>query len=291
MGYCTNCGKSTNLSVPFCPYCFLDPNIPENILDQKIRKYSISRPKDNFTIEYPGERTSLALAIVISLLIGIAFSAITLGVFFLFLIIGLIFLKLKAAYIKASYVRASKNSYQNIYNLGKVTSFRLGIPLYPIFIELNPSINAYTSGFWGDHWIVLYSGLINHLSENELLFVLGHEMGHIKREHTTWLNLASPTSQYSLPIISDLLKIIFNNWNLKAEFSADRAGLVATKDLKTCISSLIKLVGEKDSIKIEEYLKEFEKKSADPLFKIGEYFRDHPYIPNRIKKLQDYARN
>ena len=172
MSYCTNCGKPTSLSVAFCPYCFLDPNIPEKILDQEIRKFSVSRPKENFTIEYPGERTSLALAIIMSVLIGIAFSAITFGVFILFLIIGLIFLKLKAAYIKASYVRTSKESYQNIYNLGKVASFRLGIPLYPIFIELNPSINAYTSGFWGDHWVVLYSGLVNHLSENELFFVL-----------------------------------------------------------------------------------------------------------------------
>jgi Zn-dependent protease with chaperone function len=293
MGFCANCGNSVEQTISFCPNCFLDPNVPEEIMDNINREYSFSKQKrrNELEIEYPGESSSLALAILISIVVGIAFSLITFGLFLLFLIISLVYLKLRVAFIKASYVRCSKKAYANIFNISKLAAYRLNIPLYPVYIELNPKINAYTSGFWGDHWIILYSGLLNHLAVDEVLFVIGHEMGHIKKEHTTWLNLSSPTSNYALPIITDILRVIFNNWHLKSEYSADRAGLIATKKLSISTSALIKLIGEKDSIKIEEYLKEFENKSSDPLFKIGEYFQDHPYIPNRIKKLQEFAKN
>jgi len=87
------------------------------------------------------------------------------------------------------------------------------------------------------------------------------------------------------------LRLIFNNWALKAEYSADRAGLIASRNLTSCISALLKSSTAETNIDIDNYINEFEKHSKDPLYKISEYFGDHPFIPNRIKKLQEFSKN
>lgn len=269
----------------------MDPKIALEKIDYVLRHKRRIQNKANpdVKIEYPGESTSLALAVLISIIILIAFSIITIGVFFFLLCSCLFYLRLRHLSVRSSCVRCSEKAYPEINNLIKLAAYRLRIPLCPVYVELDPKVNAYTAGFWGDHWIVLYSGLLKHLELDDILFVVGHEMGHIKREHTTWLSLSSPASGISIPVLSSVMKVIFNNWHLKSEYSADRAGLIVTGNLSTCVSALLKLIGEKDSIKADDMLREFEKKSGDPMLKIAELFQDHPFIPNRILKLRDFA--
>jgi Zn-dependent protease with chaperone function len=267
------------------------PKIALEKIDYILRhKKQIQNKADpDVKIEYPGESTSLALAILISIIVLIAFSIITIGVFFFYLCASSVYLRLRHLSTRSNCVRCSEKAYPEIYNLSKLAAYLLKIPLCPVYIELNPIINAYTAGFWGDHWIVLYSGLLKQLELDDILFVVGHEMGHIKREHATWLSLSSPACGISIPVLTDILRVIFNNWHLKSEYTADRAGLIATGNLSTCVSSLLKLIGENNSIKAEEIIRDFEKKSKDPMLKIAELFQDHPFIPNRVIKLRDFA--
>lgn len=58
--------------------------------------------------------------------------------------------------------------------------------------EVNKSIdthqvNAYMAGFGSTKRIVLWDTIIERLSEKELLFVMGHEMGHYVLHHMWWL--------------------------------------------------------------------------------------------------------
>ena len=47
-------------------------------------------------------------------------------------------------------------------------------------VYLSPKVNAFALG---DGTIRIYSGLMDMLNDQELLFVLGHEMGHVLHEH------------------------------------------------------------------------------------------------------------
>ncbi len=47
-------------------------------------------------------------------------------------------------------------------------------------VYLDPTINAFAMG---DGTIRIYSGLMDILSDDELLFVIGHEMGHVVKQH------------------------------------------------------------------------------------------------------------
>ncbi len=48
--------------------------------------------------------------------------------------------------------------------------------------------NAYVSGLWGTHRVVLFDNLMKKFSEDEILAIVGHEMGHSHFNHI-WKNL------------------------------------------------------------------------------------------------------
>ena len=45
-------------------------------------------------------------------------------------------------------------------------------------------VNAYVTGFGGTKRIVLWDTLVDRMGEDEVLFVMGHEMGHFVLRHT-----------------------------------------------------------------------------------------------------------
>lgn len=290
MKYCSNCGKPIKKSLYLCPNCNSDPDVPEEIVNEKLKQISLEKKERELTskLEYPGESSSLAFSILVMVVIAIIFSTITLGIFLIYLIIGLILLRIRQVQTKTQLVKVSEDNFQEIFKLTKLAAFRLKTPLAPVYVIANPSLNAYTSGFWGDHWIVLHSALVKKLNLEELLYVIGHEMGHIKREHATWLQLTAPRDSRSIPIISDGLKIIFNNWTIKSEYCADRAGLIANKDLESCFSALSMIATGHRNIKLDSFLEESERKHKDPLSILGEFIRTHPYYPNRIRQLHSF---
>jgi len=71
---------------------------------------------------------------------------------------------------------------------------RAGIEGSRVF-EVNKSadtraLNAYVTGFGGSKRIVLWDTIIQRMNERELLFVVGHEMGHYVLHHVQMLMLA-----------------------------------------------------------------------------------------------------
>ena len=66
----------------------------------------------------------------------------------------------------------------------------LDVPEPELYVTLNPVPNAYTYGHKSP-FIVLTSGLIDLLGDEELSFVIGHELGHIKAGHVLYTVLAN----------------------------------------------------------------------------------------------------
>lgn len=68
--------------------------------------------------------------------------------------------------------------------------------------------------------------------------------------------------------------------------------LKSSKKAKTASVLPIKLKKELSTgnrnIKLEFYIEEFDRYQKDPLSQVGELFKTHPYIPNRVKYLQQF---
>ena len=89
------------------------------------------------------------------------------------------------------------------------------------FIYNSHEVNAYCSYSGQDIVIGLSSQLVKLMSKNELVFVIGHELGHALYEH--YKLPASGLCQGSIPP-SRTLQLM--SWSRQAEISADRAGLI-----------------------------------------------------------------
>ena len=116
----------------------------------------------------------------------------------------------------------------------------------------------------------------------ELNFTLAHELGHYKAGHTKISTLINPLG--STNIFSN---IIFGFWQRKTEYSADRCGLILSKDLDSGITALLKLsIGGKlfEDFNLNGYLAQI-KKADTTSVKLSELLIDHPLTTNRIRKL------
>src|SRR6202035_5193836 len=64
------------------------------------------------------------------------------------------------------------------------------------------TVNAYVTGLFGTKRIVLWDTLLARLDEDEVLAVMGHEMGHYVLNHVAWgLSLASFVSLFLLFLV------------------------------------------------------------------------------------------
>jgi len=103
-----------------------------------------------------------------------------------------------------------------------------------LFVIANPVPNAMAIGV--DHpFVVVTSGLVDLLDEEELRFALGHELGHVLSGHALYTTMLLQLLRVSLglswlPVGALGLRAIvaaLHEWSRKAELSGDRAGLLA----------------------------------------------------------------
>lgn len=170
---------------------------------------------------------------------------------------------------------------------------RLGVARVRAFVAPGQALNAYTFGLVEPQVIVVYAGLARVLDREELEFVVGHELGHIRLGHT-WLNsviggMAGIPSPYAA---AALLYVAFRWWNRACEFSADRAGLLACGRLDKAISALVKIAtggAAQSSASQQRALAALDKQDDDPGQWLGEALSTHPLIARRVDELRKFA--
>ncbi len=119
-----------------------------------------------------------------------------------------------------------------------------------LYIQQNPTPNAYTFAMRGKQpFIVLHTSLIEMLTPEEIQAVIAHELGHLKCEHGVYLTMVNliVLAANMLPpwgtVLAQSLQDRMLQWVRCAEFSCDRAALLALQDPKVVMSVLMKLAG------------------------------------------------
>lgn len=151
--------------------------------------------------------------------------------------------------LKGSNFHVTESSCPELYKQVMSDAQILNLRDYPlIYTEWNYSLNAYTRGYKDTTLLMLYSGVIDLLEKAEQDYIIGHELGHIKSRHYIFHQLATHFAILAtqVPLGMALLKPIqlaLFYWIRMSEFTADRAGLLATQDLDAAISGIIKMSG------------------------------------------------
>src|SRR5262249_38552973 len=87
-------------------------------------------------------------------------------------------------------VRASESQYRHLYDIMRDSAYILDLPEVPeLYITQDPAPNAMTIGV-DNPFIVVNTGLIDLLDDEELRFVVGHEVGHVLSGHAVYRTMA-----------------------------------------------------------------------------------------------------
>ena len=151
----------------------------------------------------------------------------------------------------AGAVKVSERQFPHIYALVRDGAYILDMPDVPdCFVMQDPIPNAMAIGR-DRPFIVITTGLVNLHDEEELRFVVGHELGHILSGHAVYRTMLMILIQLAarvawMPIgYLGLRAIIWGleEWFRKSEVSCDRAGLLAGQDVDAARRALMKLAG------------------------------------------------
>jgi Zn-dependent protease with chaperone function len=148
-----------------------------------------------------------------------------------------------------SAVRVDERQFARLHRLLAEVGAVLDAPELPeLYVVANPLPNAITIGM-DKPVIVLNSGLVDLLDDEEIRFVLGHELGHALSGHAVYRSILE-----RLLVLSGVLAAVplgglgvrailaaLMEWSRKAELSADRAGLLATQDPATAFRTHMKM--------------------------------------------------
>lgn len=172
-------------------------------------------------------------------------------------------------------------------------SARLGVEPVHVLVAPRGELNAYTFGLSSPKVVVLYSALLERMDADEMRFILGHEMGHIRLGHTELNSLVGGMAGIpSPPVAGVLLMMAFLWWNRTCEYSADRAGLLACGKLHKAISALVKLAAGAEArtpADLERAPRLIEAEDDHAIGSLLEALTTHPMTVRRIDELRRYA--
>lgn len=155
--------------------------------------------------------------------------------------------------LTGSHLRVGADTDPELHGLMVEAARCIDLPLLPeLYIAAAGELNAFTSGVRAPI-VVLTSEAVDALTPEELLFVIGHELGHIKSAHVLYYQMAE-----FVPVFGEILggvtlglgelagaglQMALLNWRRMSELSADRAGLLACQDANVALTALMKMAG------------------------------------------------
>ncbi len=217
----------------------------------------------------------------------------------------------RVAYIQnvAQTVRVSPTQCPQLYTQLQEACAILDVKEPELYVAQHPVPNAYTSGH--DHpYIVVTTGLLDLMNENEVLAVIAHELGHIKSGHVLYKTMArciglllALVGEMTLGVgrlVGRSLEAAFLEWDRKSEFSADRAAMLVVQDPQVMLSLMMKFAGgtlfQKDQMSASEFLKqadlyeEVDVKLLDRVYKMLMVSAvNHPLIIVRSREIVNWA--
>jgi Zn-dependent protease with chaperone function len=211
----------------------------------------------------------------------------------------------------AETVRCGPRQLSSVYRILQEACEILDVPEPELYLRYSPSYNAYTAGVKRT-FIVLHSALVDDFTDEELLFVVGHELGHVKCGHVLYQMLARlllhllqelGSATFGIGRLAGLgVLSAFMEWLRQAELTCDRAGLLVCQDPRVALSATMKLgcgatrfSGEMD---VDAFLEQARAHSEGGglegaakvlLFFLYTWQLDHPQVVFRAKELDAWV--
>lgn len=196
----------------------------------------------------------------------------------------------------ATSVRLSQRMAPDVHEMADDCAQKLGIEIpHELYVYSSPQFNAACFKPEDERVCIMFSsGLLEAFDQNELKFVVGHELGHLVYQHHDipigflLKGGGKPDPRLALQLFS---------WSRYAEISADRAGAFCADDINGVSRALFKLAsglsGRTIRFELDDFLEQVELMQTDALepgqgAPSEDWFSTHPFSPLRVKALQFY---
>ncbi|MFD6419525.1 M48 family metallopeptidase [Streptomyces sp. NPDC060194] len=202
-------------------------------------------------------------------------------------------------------VRVSDAQFTHLNDMLRDACYILDLEKVPqMYVRQDPVPNAMCIGL-DEPIIVVTTGLVELLDEEELRAVVGHEVGHALSGHAVYrtillflTGLALKVAWIPLGNVAIMALVTgLREWFRKSELSADRAGLLVGQDLQASMRGLMKIAGGNHlhEMNVDAFLAQAEEYEAggdlrDSVLKILNVLpRSHPFTTVRAAELKRWA--
>ncbi|WP_031507456.1 M48 family metallopeptidase [Streptomyces megasporus] len=202
-------------------------------------------------------------------------------------------------------VRVDDDQFAHLYAMLRDACYILDLEkVPPMYVTQDPKPNAMCIGM-DEPIIVVTTGLIELLDEEEMRAVIGHEVGHALSGHSVYrtillflTGLAAKVAWIPLGSVAIMAVVTaLREWFRKSELSADRAGLLVGQDLRASMRGLMKIAGGNHlhEMNVDAFLKQADEYEAagdlrDSVLKILNVLpRSHPFTTVRAAELRKWA--
>ncbi|MGV9254169.1 M48 family metallopeptidase [Streptomyces sp. NPDC003697] len=202
-------------------------------------------------------------------------------------------------------VRVSDQQFAHLNVMLRDACYILDLDTVPqMYVTQDPRPNAMCVGL-DEPVIVVTTGLVELLDEEEMRAVVGHEVGHALSGHAVYRTVLLFLTQLAVRVawipLGNLavmgIVTALREWFRKSELSADRAGLLVGQDLRASLRGLMKLAGGNHlhEMNVDAFLEQAEEYEAggdlrDSVLKILNVLpRSHPFAAVRAAELKRWA--
>ena len=152
--------------------------------------------------------------------------------------------------------------------------------------------------------IVMMSGSADLFTDDEMMFVLGHELGHMACGHKPYHMLLET---FYMPFVNDaafkawasIIKLPLMEWYRMSDYTADRMGLLCCQDINAAITTMIKKAGLPkkcyNNIDVQGFIqqaREFEENFTDTMDRVVKVLSirsaEFPWLVVQAGKLYDW---
>ncbi|MBD1378972.1 M48 family metallopeptidase [Metabacillus arenae] len=233
------------------------------------------------------ERIYLALLLIFSIPFYLVFLLSGVGLLVIFFLIALPLCAhfISMGYIRSNGVKLTPQQFPDIFQEVLDLSTKMEVKSVPdvYIIQSDGLLNAFATRFFGKNMIVLYSEMTDvykHNGQEELRFILAHELAHLKRNH----------------ILKNLL-ILPGNWvpflgqaySRACEYTCDAMAAHYNGNLQAAKETLTLLAigrGFYKDVNIHDYLLQ-SSRERNVFVWLSEKLSTHPTLPKRIHHLDN----
>lgn len=163
-------------------------------------------------------------------------------------------------------IHITEKQLPRVYTMVHSICNKIGIDMPDLYLKLDREPNAYTYGT-ENHTLVIHSGLLECLQDDELYAVLAHECGHIACKHSLYHTLGLMVLNGSILGLDELsyylnskgvigavagsiisavdsaLELALFHWYRCSELSADRVAIICCESASPVIETMMRLAG------------------------------------------------